>query len=829
MRVRDLRWYILASIILIISYAAIAFCYYLPVRGRAESSMKVLGLEASIQEAQVAQDRLNELYDSFLIDEEFDEIDPETNQSILDLGKRTGSNDVFNTIGITPEYTKDGYSFVEDEYGRYITYAPYDFVGQSTNSMIRGHFFYFLKYDADSSYANNNGYVVGRIRADYIIEDPSFDTFYFDLSGESYYTNIKGYTSQSIANALGVDDTTDLFILDKNGNFCDIYDFQGKTGVFSGTEFYGRYIGTFIEIDAPYLAIDWVLTQALTFYVIGILMIIIMLVIFIFGVKKCSKLLRTDRHAIQATKAIVIRIDPNGKVIFTNKTFKQMYGIQEKLLNVNEFIDVDTNEPILGTIKQNRAFECSVPIGYEDVKYLHLSPLYISSSYYLMGTEITIDYLRRKHLELMSGKNEITGCDNGFTLTNKFNHILLNATSFDIAFVEYNIHKYEEIVAVFGRNNYHLLLNEFLTILQETYEELSIYHINDAKFMVVYPNSSFDEVKEKINQTLETLRRPFQIRQNHIYIKCKIVVYNLGKDEFENVTLDYIKDKLELAYRNVAEFSTKDYIVYEPAMDKLIMAADEMEKDLENGLINREFRMHLQPQYDVVNNRVAGFEALIRWYNPKYKDKSPQAFIELAEQRGYMLDIGRFVITETFKLAKKLEPYKVHISMNVSPIQLLQVGFTQQLIDEFKALRLKPGSVAIEITETFLMGNFQLVNEKLKLLKEMGFHIHLDDFCTGYSSMLYLKDLPVDTIKIDKEFTKFIENNKVHENIVRTICALGNNLNLNIICEGVETQTQSDMVKKMGCKIIQGWLIGKALPVDEAIELLERYNAPTKK
>ena len=94
--------------------------------------------------------------------------------------------------------------------------------------------------------------------------------------------------------------------------------------------------------------------------------------------------------------------------------------------------------------------------------------------------------------------------------------------------------------------------------------------------------------------------------------------------------------------------------------------------------------------------------------------------------------------------------------------------------------------------------------------------------------MLYLKDLPVDTIKIDKEFTKFIENNKVHENIVRTICTLGANLNLDVICEGVETQIQSDMVKKMGCKIIQGWLIGKAMPLDEAIELLERYNAPKR-
>ncbi|MBO5542443.1 MAG: EAL domain-containing protein, partial [Acholeplasmatales bacterium] len=283
--------------------------------------------------------------------------------------------------------------------------------------------------------------------------------------------------------------------------------------------------------------------------------------------------------------------------------------------------------------------------------------------------------------------------------------------------------------------------------------------------------------------------------------------------------------KLDLAYRNMGELSSKDYVVYEAAMDNIILATDEMERDIETGLIDKEFQMWLQPQFDIVNNRVDGFEALIRWMNPKYRDKSPQIFIELAEKRGHMLDIGRFVITESFKLAKKLEPYNIHISVNVSPVQLLQVGFVQQLIDEFNKNQLKVGSIAIEITETLLMGSFKLVAEKLRLLKEAGFHIHLDDFCTGYSSMLYLKDLPVDTLKIDKEFTKYIVTNKFNENIVKTICNLAKDLDLSLVCEGVESQEQADMVKKFGCRIIQGYLYGKAMPYDQAVEMLEQYNS----
>ena len=428
----------------------------------------------------------------------------------------------------------------------------------------------------------------------------------------------------------------------------------------------------------------------------------------------------------------------------------------------------------------------------------------------------------------MSGRNEITNCDNNFALINNFNHIIQSASYYDVAFIQYNIHKYEDIIGVYGRTNFNLLLNEFLNSIHEIYEDLSIYHINDAEFIVVFPHLEMEEVTTKIEQSLDMLRRPFQINENHIYIKCKIVVYDLTQAHIKEVPLQTIKEKMELALKNIADFSTKDYIIYEPAMDNVIASTEKMEKDLVRGLQNDEFVMYLQPQYDVVSNRIDGFEALIRWNNIEYKDKSPQAFIELAEQRGYMLDIGRYVVKETFRLAKKLENYNIHISMNVSPIQIMQVGFVQQLIDEFKVLRLKPGSIAIEITETFLMKNFQLIVEKLKQLKEQGFRIHLDDFCTGYSSMLYLKDLPVDTIKVDKDFIRYVQTNKVYQNIVKAMCQFAQALDLDIICEGVENQEQAEQVKKFGARVIQGYLIGKALPYDEALKLLQQYNSKKK-
>ncbi len=883
MRLKDLRWYIMSCLILIISYAAIAFvCYNTMVKSRVRNSMAELGQEASRMSSSLATAEVNSCYDSFqqvgfetyytITSTQTTIADEETYNSAVDSGtklftlvdgsyilsKEYDSSATYYIVSakqasnnITQEEFDAGtfYQYNDDRYVRDTTYsyirsvsvtAPAskfskieagkrkillmrykDFRTGTTETNTDYYFFFLRKNDS-------NDYEVGCIPLRTIInltyasfkEDYLFDTLIFSEAGMIYEYTANNKSSGSLVTALfgGNINVNDL----TNQERSIVWTFPSGDYVITTTGFFDVYLTTFVSINDAYLSIDWVTGQLGVFFIIGVVILIAMLVILVLGCKKASKLLRVDRHTLEATKAIVIRIDTNGKVIFTNKTFKQIYGIRH-LEDVNDFIDVETGEPILTTIKENKPFECSVPMEGQDPMYLQLNPIHILSSYYLMGVEETEDYNRRKYLYLMNGRNEITNIDNNFSLINDFTLLKRSAGLNDLAFVQFNICKHEEIVAVFGRTNFNILLNEFVNILKEQFEGMKLYHINDDKFILACPNNELAEVEDKIYKSLDVLRRPIQIRNNHIYVKVKVVVYNLDVNN-EDVTIDIIKQKLDLAYRNIADFSSKDYILYEPAMDGVIEAAETMEKDLVNGLQNDEFRMFLQPQYDVVQNRIDGFEALIRWTNPKYFDKSPQAFIELAEQRGYILDIGRYVIKESFRLAKQLEKYNVHISMNVSPIQLLQVGFVQQIIDEFKALKLKPGSIAIEITETFLMGNFQLMTEKLKRLKEEGFSIHLDDFCTGYSSMLYLKDLPVDTLKIDKEFTKYITNNKVHSSIVKTICELGTSLDMDIICEGVETQEQSDLVKKFGARLIQGYLISKAVPYEEALNLLEKYN-----
>ena len=904
MRVRDLRWYILVSIIIIISYAAISFCYYLSIKnGMVESSMKAIAQEIAEGRATLVQDAVDNYYDLYIKDTSNSTIylADETAQSgqyfevchfqstmNKKMANITGNKVVlakdidFNKTKYDDDRTKG--RVVDTKYYFYfqknitteqsLNYAERDADGnpytdpnkaftstvltcripastifnlvdsaklKAGNSTTEAN----ISVDSEGSIPFNNAgsqandyslfafnmqdkkgllmyasnTLTSSILENYTVslltDDENYHNYFKEVEINGTNVNVlnKIYKINNVSSVVTAFQLNDIIVFDSNGLLVN-----------------NAYVATVIPTTSAVLGSSWVIQQAVILFVAGIVVMAAMLGLLVLGTRKASQLLRADRHSTEATKAIVIRVDKKGRVIFTNKTFKQVYGIN-KLLTIDDFIDVQTKEPIMNTIHQNKAFECEITDSDGNTKFLNLSPLFISNSYYLMGTEITQDYNRRKHLEIMSGKNEYTNVDNGFMLANQFESIIENNPGYDIAFIEYNIYKYEEIIGVFGQTSFIALLNEFLQILKNNYEDLKIYHVTDSKFWIIYPNTDINVITESITRTLDVFQRPITIKQNNIYVHAKVVVYNYKRtsdvdvlmDESKKVTLADIRTKMDLAYRNIKNLTGRDYVIYDPKMDSIILATDEMEKDIEQGLINHEFEMYLQPQFDIVANKIAGFEALIRWHNPKYKDKSPQIFIELAEQRGHMLDIGRFVITESFKLAKKLEPYNVHISVNVSPVQLLQVGFVQQLIDEFQKLDLQPGSVAVEITETLLMGNFQLVTEKLKLLKERGFSIHLDDFGTGYSSMLYLKDLPVDTIKIDKEFTKYIETNKVSEAIVKTICNLGTTLQLGIICEGVETQIQSDLVKKFGCRIIQGYLIGKAMPYDEAVELIEKY------
>ena len=236
------------------------------------------------------------------------------------------------------------------------------------------------------------------------------------------------------------------------------------------------------------------------------------------------------------------------------------------------------------------------------------------------------------------------------------------------------------------------------------------------------------------------------------------------------------------------------------------------------------FEMEYQPQYNIKEARVEGFEALFRVKKSWNVNVDTFSFITYAERTGAMVQLGDFIFDTGMKFAKSIEGKNVSVSLNVSPVQLMQAGFIENFLRIYRKYDLQPGSVCVEITESFLMTNFEETLKKLTVLTQQGILVHLDDFGTEYSSLLYIKKLPISTIKIDKGFVKDVLESRESQAIIKFITNIAKLINGTTICEGVETCKEFDMLNYLGCDTIQGWLISKSLKPDVAAKFIDEFD-----
>ncbi|MES2197796.1 MAG: EAL domain-containing protein [Pseudomonadota bacterium] len=264
---------------------------------------------------------------------------------------------------------------------------------------------------------------------------------------------------------------------------------------------------------------------------------------------------------------------------------------------------------------------------------------------------------------------------------------------------------------------------------------------------------------------------------------------------------------------------------FEPAMDHLMQTRRIMERDLRKALPAGEFELYYQPVVNLASNEVSGFEALIRWNHPQHGLVSPASFIPLAEEIGFIVPMGEWVIREACATAAAW-PDDLHVAVNISAVQFRNPGLMQIIVGALAGSGLHPTRLEIEITESVLLHNREATLAVLHQLRSLGIRIAMDDFGTGYSSLTYLQCFPFDKIKIDRSFVKNIADNTSSLNIVRAVAALANGMGMTTTAEGVETGEQRDKVASEGCTEMQGFLFSRPLPAAEIERLyLARYAA----
>ncbi len=323
---------------------------------------------------------------------------------------------------------------------------------------------------------------------------------------------------------------------------------------------------------------------------------------------------------------------------------------------------------------------------------------------------------------------------------------------------------------------------------------------------------------------VRSIAHPMQLDGQAVSVSTSIGI-SLYPEDGEDATA--LLKNADVAMYRCKEQGGDNYQYFEREMHEAALARLQLEHDLRKAVDRDELVLFYQPQINVKAGTIVGMEALLRWDHPKHGMIAPDRFIGLAEETGLIVPIGKWVLKSATGMLRKWAQLgfgPIRMGVNLSGRQFQDGALVNDVMGSVRAMQLDPGSIELEITETFLMENPQQTVNKLNELKALGFHIAIDDFGTAYSSLSYLKRFPIDRLKIDRTFVRDIPQDSDDEAIVKTIIAMADNLGLEIIAEGVETREQLELLNEWGCAEVQGYYFSRPLPPEEATQLLSESD-----
>lgn len=328
-------------------------------------------------------------------------------------------------------------------------------------------------------------------------------------------------------------------------------------------------------------------------------------------------------------------------------------------------------------------------------------------------------------------------------------------------------------------------------------------------------------VAEKI---IEAMSRSFIIQGNEVFTTVSIGIATYpccGEDDHS------LLQNADAALYNAKAQGRSTYRFFDEQMNLLSSRRVSMVTGLRHAIVRKEFEVHYQPQIDMNDYSVYGMEALVRWRHPQHGLISPAHFIHLLEDTGMVVEVGKWVLEQACLFNASLQedglPGMI-VSVNLSARQFMQVDLVSMISSTLIETRLSPRYLQLEITESMLVDNVARATAVLRALHTIGVRLSLDDFGTGFSSLSYLKQFPLDCLKLDQAFVRNVDTASRDEAIARAILNLGHGLRLRVVAEGVESREQFLHLQKHGCDVAQGYLFGRPMPEDEFRTWMQRYS-----
>lgn len=342
------------------------------------------------------------------------------------------------------------------------------------------------------------------------------------------------------------------------------------------------------------------------------------------------------------------------------------------------------------------------------------------------------------------------------------------------------------------------------------------------EFTVLLPDLNQAEDATIIaDKILKELRSPFQVAGQDFRVTASIGIAVFPRD---GESVDTLLKNADIAMYRVKADGKNDTRFYIPDMNACYQERINMENDLRQAIVNSEFELYYQPKISVIDFKVVGMEALIRWHHPLHGLVNPRTFIDLAEEVGLIGDITDWVLAEA---CRQLSQWRamglddLRISINVSPQEFQRSDMVERVSSQVGKHSLPDDSLEIEITENILLHDAASVIKKMSSIRELGVRISIDDFGTCYSSLNYLRLIPISTIKIDQSFVRDLSDEHRSSAIIQAIVDIAKGFGLHLVAEGVETNYQMKTLHQLGCDEMQGYLFSRPVPAAEAERLIK--------
>lgn len=553
---------------------------------------------------------------------------------------------------------------------------------------------------------------------------------------------------------------------------------------------------------------------------------------------------REFRGMAENSPDTIVRYDQEARAIYVNPTFARLSGatpdelLGKKPVDSNPSGEAAAYQGMLATVLacgEMGEMEYTWPDaqGNRITSHIRVVPEYNGKgevvSVLATGRDITKLRTIQRQMEHLARHDILTGLPNRQTVREYTNRAIIEANRHGgkVALLFVDLDNFKAINDSLGHATGDTLLKEVAARLQSCVRKNDTVgrQGGDEYVITLCEVENIDSVEEVIARIFRQFELPVPVAEYTLFISVSIGIAIYPDDGNNFYTL---LKSADTAMYDAKEAGRNTYSFFSGEMNQTTLEHLHLHSDLKNALNNDELILHYQPQIDAGTGRITGAEALLRWQHPEKGMIPPMSFIPVAEANGLIVPIGEWVLREACRQAARWRDGggdPLSIAVNISAMQFKRGNLEETVFSALEQSGLAPERLDLELTESILIHNPEQTLEMVKRLKARGIRISIDDFGTGYSSMSYLKRFAADTLKIDRSFVRDIVDDNDDTAIVRAIIQMAKSLGIATVAEGVEEQTHLDMLKELGCDLIQGFFISRPLSKTDFDTFCAEWNA----